>query len=177
MTAPALETPMRRTIIESPFAPPQGARPEHRDLWLELHAWYCRAALSDSLARGEAPFASHALYTLPGVLDDAVPAERRRGMEAGFAWGEAADQVAVYLDLGVSQGMLEGCEHAEAAGLPREARHISGWRDKLPEHLATFLDAMPEADRPRAPWGPPQALRLSPEGAHRMAEFHPAHAW
>lgn len=51
---------MRRVIIESPYAGN-----------VEANATYLRRCLRDSLLRGEAPFASHAIYTLPGVLDDA----------------------------------------------------------------------------------------------------------
>jgi hypothetical protein len=125
--------------------------------------------MADSLARGEAPFASHALYTLPGVLDDDVPEERRRGMEAGFAWGEAADQVAVYVDLGVSRGMLEGCERAAAAGLPREARRVEGWSDGLPEHLAAFFDGLPERARSRGARLRHESLTIDPATAWRLA--------
>jgi hypothetical protein len=45
--------------------------------------------------RGEAPIASHLLYTQPGVLNDGVPAERAHGIEAGLAWLRAADAIGV----------------------------------------------------------------------------------
>lgn len=59
----------RRVLIESPYAG-DVARNER----------YARACLADSLARGEAPFASHLLYTQPGVLDDTNPHEHAAGM-------------------------------------------------------------------------------------------------
>ena len=41
---------------------------------------YARACVADCLRRGEAPIASHLLYTQPGVLDDDVPEERAQGI-------------------------------------------------------------------------------------------------
>jgi hypothetical protein len=98
---------MKLVIIESPFA-------AHTKKQAELHHRYARAALFDSLSRGEAPFASHLIYTQ--VLDDKEPVDRRRGIEAGFAWGKMADTVAVYEDLGVSPGMRLGIIAAEERG-------------------------------------------------------------
>ena len=104
---------MKLTIIESPYA---GHTTEHTT--------YARRALTDSLTRGEAPYASHLLYTQPGVLDDTVPAERRLGIDAGFAWGTVADLVAVYTDYGVSIGMNAGVTRARNAGQRVEYRSI-----------------------------------------------------
>lgn len=100
-------------IIESPFA-----GDVHRNIE------YARLALKDALDRGEAPFASHLLYTQPGVLNDLVPAERKLGIEAGLAWGQAADLTAVYFDLGISEGMRQGIARAQAEGRPVEYRSI-----------------------------------------------------
>jgi hypothetical protein len=82
----------RLVVIESPFAGE-----------VALNVEYARAALSDSLRRGEAPFASHLLYTQ--VLDDLVPVQREQGIAAGFAWGQAAELHAFYVDRGISRGM------------------------------------------------------------------------
>jgi hypothetical protein len=111
---------MTRVIIESPFAAdtPEG---------IEYNLGYLRAAMRDCLLRGEAPFASHALYTQPGVLDDTVPEERRHGIEAGFAWRSAADKTVVYTNLGTSRGMEYGLEHAKELGHPIEFRTLEGW--------------------------------------------------
>lgn len=93
---------MRRVIIESPFAGD-----------IENNLSYLRSAMRDCLLhRGEAPFASHALYTQPGVLSDADPQERARGIEAGFAWGAVAYHSAVYFDRGISPGMVLGIRRA-----------------------------------------------------------------
>lgn len=112
---------MNLVIIESPYAGD-----------VALNVEYARACLKDSLLRGEAPFASHLLYTQPGVLDDRVPAQRNRGILAGFAWGEVAHATAVYLDLGITEGMQRGIEHAHAAGRPIFFRRVQGWGAILP---------------------------------------------
>ena len=116
-------------LIESPYAG-DVARNER----------YARACLADSLARGEAPLASHLLYTQPGVLDDTDPAERRQSIQAGLAWGARADLTAVYDDLGVTEGMRQGIERAKGEGRPVEVRQLAGWDD-------------PEPARPTAPEG------------------------
>lgn len=103
----------RRVIIESPYAGD-----------VEANIEYAREALADSLHRGEAPFASHLLYTQPGVLDDTIPAERDLGIKAGFAWHPVVDAVIVYADLGISGGMRQGISTAESLGLPVEVRRI-----------------------------------------------------
>jgi hypothetical protein len=141
-------------IIESPF------KGETTDQEAE-HLVYARRALRDSLNRGEAPFASHLLYTQ--VLDDSVPEERKLGMEAGWAWQSACRTVrpvvggnsvpmttiiAVYADYGVSSGMGKALERAStlAGCSPRiEFRRIG----KNPE---IRIPAEPE---PEKAWEPP----------------------
>ena len=102
---------MKRVIIESPYAAANGHT-------VAEHEAYARRCMADSLARGEAPFASHLLYTQPGVLDDTDANERKRGMEAGFAWTAKADLVAIYTDLGISRGMVAGEARAYKLGIP-----------------------------------------------------------
>lgn len=104
---------MKLVILESPFA---GDIPRNEA--------YARRALHDSLSRGEAPIASHLLYTQPGVLDDLVPHERQWGIDAGLAWGRVADATVVYTDLGLSRGMEYGIAAATKAGRPIEYRTI-----------------------------------------------------
>jgi hypothetical protein len=107
---------MRRVIVETPYA---------GNLWQRWrNRRYARRCLHDCLRRGEAPFASHLLYTQPGVLRDGVALERKLGIEAGFAWGERADATVVYTDRGISRGMLAGIEAAERAGRPVERRRL-----------------------------------------------------
>lgn len=106
----------RLVIVESPYA---GDVAENER--------YARAALHDSLMRGEAPIASHLLYTQPGVLDDLNPAERQHGIDAGLAWARVADATVVYNDRGISRGMEYGIANADAASRPVEFRALAGW--------------------------------------------------
>lgn len=104
---------MRRVVVESPYAGDIAA-----------NVAYARRALRDCLRRGEAPIASHLLFTQPGVLDDAVPVERQLGIDAGLAWAPLADATAIYTDRGMSRGMLAAVAHAEAINLSIEYRSI-----------------------------------------------------
>ena len=104
---------MRRVIVESPYAGD-----------VERNEAYARAAMRDCLVRGEAPYASHLLYTQPGILDDDDPDQRQHGIEAGFAWADVADAVVVYIDHGISEGMRVGIERHEAAGLTIDEREL-----------------------------------------------------
>jgi hypothetical protein len=105
----------RLVILESPYAGD-----------VEANVAYARACVRDSLLRGEAPIASHLLYTQPGVLDDDVPAERQQGIDAGLAWRAVAECSVVYTDWGISRGMEYGIKAAEDAGVPVEYRSIEG---------------------------------------------------
>lgn len=109
---------MRLVVIESPFAGNDEAARER-------NLQYLHHAILDCLSHAEAPFASHALY--PQVLDDANPAERALGIEAGLAWACRADLTAVYHDLGISEGMWQGIAAAKAACRPVEFRSLPGW--------------------------------------------------
>lgn len=106
--------PLRRVILESPFAGDE-----------TVNRAYLKACLRDSLLRGEAPVASHALY--PGALRDDVPEERELGMLAGFAWHPYARAVVIYTDLGISPGMARGMENAQKAGRTLEFRSLPEW--------------------------------------------------
>ncbi len=108
---------MRLVIIESPYA---GELPGD----IERNLRYLRACMADCLKRGEAPFASHGLYTQPGVLDDSDPEQREQGIRAGFAWREVAHATVVYTDFGISKGMRYGINHAELRGKPIEYRAL-----------------------------------------------------
>ena len=109
---------MRLVIIESPYSGDT-----------EINENYARKAMLDCLMRGEAPFASHLLYTQPGVLDDTNAVERTMGMEAGWSWMSAADAVVIYADLGISKGMAEGIRRARGMGKTIELRYL-GLRNK-----------------------------------------------
>ena len=104
---------MKLVILESPFAGD-----------VEANIEYARAAVRDSLARGEAPIASHLLYTQDGILDDSVPAERQWGIDAGLAWRVVSSGTVVYTDRGISEGMLYGISAAKSAGRSVEFRKL-----------------------------------------------------
>lgn len=105
---------MRLVVVESPYAGD-----------IDRNLAYLRACLHDCLLRGEAPFASHAIYTQVGVLDDEKPDERLLGIQAGFAWGDKADATVVYTDLGISEGMKDGIKRAQDACRPVEMRRLT----------------------------------------------------
>lgn len=103
----------RLTVIESPLAGN-----------VALNVAYAKAAMMDCFERGEAPFASHLLYAQSGLLDDASPIERGRGIIAGLEWGRFADRCAVYTDLGISSGMGLGIASAQSHGVRIEFRTL-----------------------------------------------------
>ena len=105
-------------VIESPYAGD-----------VEENLRYLRDAMRDCLMRGESPFASHGLYTQPGVLLDSVPEEREHGITAGFAWRAVADATIVYDDLGITKGMEYGIKHAKDGGRPILYRSLPEWRN------------------------------------------------
>jgi hypothetical protein len=100
-------------VLESPFAGD-----------IELNIKYARMAVRDSLLRGEAPIASHLLYTQEGILNDDIIEERDHGINAGLAWGRVAEKTVVYIDRGISKGMEYGIERAKDEGREIEFRSI-----------------------------------------------------
>jgi len=100
-------------IIESPYAGDITGNTE-----------YARRCMKDCFDKGEFPFASHLLYTQHGILDDTIPEERKLGINAGLAWGEHATKTVVYMDRGVTAGMLKGIKRAENCGRPIEMRTL-----------------------------------------------------
>lgn len=112
---------MRRVLIESPFS---GPTPEQE----EEHVRYARACIKDALSHGDAPLASHLLYTQPGILNDDIPEERQWGIDAGIEWYKVAQACVVYTDYPVSKGMQYGIDRAKAQGIPVEYRTVPGWK-------------------------------------------------
>lgn len=112
---------MKPVVIESPYAGD-----------VEKNLRYLRAAMRSCLLRGEAPFASHAIYTQPGVLDDTIPEERELGIKAGFVVAEALARVGapriIFHDEGCSRGMHYGVNHAREIKQETEFRKLLGWR-------------------------------------------------
>lgn len=109
---------MRRVIVESPYG-------SKDPVIVARNATYARLCMHDCLVNhDEAPFASHLLYTQPGVLRDEIPNERELGINAGLAWGSVAEATVVYTDLGISGGMQTGIKRAKAEERPVEFRTI-----------------------------------------------------
>lgn len=106
---------MKLVILESPYAGD-----------IEANVEYARACVRDSLSRGEAPIASHLLYTQAGILKDEIPDERQWGINAGLAWASVAHATVVYTDRGLSNGMKYGIANAERAGRVIEYRSLTG---------------------------------------------------
>lgn len=132
------------TIIESPFAAPtpEGVKENER---------YARECMCDSLKRGEAPYASHLLYTQPGVLNDRDPEERALGMVAGFAFGLVAKRAAIYTDRGISSGMRAGITRHRANGLEVVERSLIGSAElATPAEMARMLATIGRVVAPSA---------------------------
>lgn len=104
---------MKRVIIESPYA---GDVPRNIE--------YARKCIKHSLSLGEAPIASHLIYTQEGILNDEIEEERQLGINAGFAWLAVAEKHVFYTDLGFSKGMTEALQKALSNTLPIEIRNL-----------------------------------------------------
>ncbi|MEK6826918.1 MAG: hypothetical protein AABX99_00340, partial [Nanoarchaeota archaeon] len=72
-----------RVVIESPFMGTSEDE-ETRSKETRRNIKYARACYHDSLRREEAPYGSHLNFPQPGVLDDNVPEDRKRGIDAGL---------------------------------------------------------------------------------------------
>jgi len=108
---------MKRVVIESPYAG-----------YVDRNVAYARQAMRDSLERGEAPIASHLIYTQPGILRDHVLSERELGISAGFAWWSVADLIVFYTDLGWSPGMTKALARCMDEHRAFEVRNIISGR-------------------------------------------------
>lgn len=104
----------KRVIIESPYAGD-----------IDENLAYLHECCRDCLRRGESPYASHGFFTQ--FLDDTKPDERELGIEAGLAWGNAADLIVVYVDKGISEGMKSAINGHIAYGRPIEYRSLPGY--------------------------------------------------
>lgn len=112
----ALRDGPRLVVVESPLKAAAGRSQADNEE-------YARLCMRDSLRRGEAPIASHALYAMSGVLDEADPEQRKLGIERFLAsWGRLATLRAVYVDHGVSGGMQLAIDSEPR--LPVERRRI-----------------------------------------------------
>ncbi len=78
---------------------------------VEANVAYGKKCVADSIQREETPFAGHLFYTQ--VLNDDDPEQRDLGMKMGREWMADCEVVAVYVDRGVSKGMIADIEHAQ----------------------------------------------------------------
>lgn len=115
---------MKLVIMESPH---KGRGYEET----EENIRFARLCVRDSILRGEAPYASHLLYTQGHVLDDKIPEERMFGIEAGFAWKTVADLTVVYINRGISHGMHFGIRKSVGLGQKFEYRVLPGYPSQL----------------------------------------------
>lgn len=109
---------MLTVVIESPYASDTAAG-------VARNLRYARACMAYCIANDAAPYASHLLYTQPGVLNDKIPEERKNGMRAGFAIGNKLEERWFFTDLGMTDGMVRGEEAAAKMNPPQKTRRIS----------------------------------------------------
>jgi len=86
---------------------------------------YAHACLRHALSIGEAPVLPQLLYAQ--VLDDQVPNERKAGMAAGQALVQVCDEVVLYVDRGISDGMKRARKRAENLVIPVTERHLPSY--------------------------------------------------
>lgn len=138
---------MKRVIVESPYA---GTSAQ-----ISVNVNYAQRCLADCLKRGEAPFASHLLYTQDNVLDDTIPTERELGIQAGFVWRDVADKSIFYIDLGITKGMKQGIQDCIAKGREIEFRALKEKNRGYAEAMTLVSSSMKFPDSgptPRPPF-------------------------
>lgn len=104
----------KRAILESPYAGD-----------IEKNKLYAIACGMDMTKRKEAVFASHLIY--PMFLRKYNEEDRNDGIDAGYAWYAAADICCVYLDLGLTEGMIRGIARAESFKVKVDRRWLPTW--------------------------------------------------
>lgn len=126
--------PRKLVMLESPFANPDSAV-------MQENVAYAQQAMMDSMFfHGEAPMASHLLYTQVTNEDD--PAQRAMGIQAGLAWRTATAGSVVYTDRGSSRGVAYGIAAAQESGKPVEYRSLKTCgHDKQVKQLYQALSA------------------------------------
>jgi hypothetical protein len=112
----------RPCVIESPYA-------GDTDEEVAANIRYLRAAMNWCLHNGYAPFASHGLYTQPGVLRDEVHGERHLGIDAGKAVGRLMPVRLVFAGAGVTPGMREVLDEPVGDQVVVSVRLSKAWLD------------------------------------------------
>lgn len=97
---PILHVPVIKKVValESPF------RADNFDARLQ-HAVYLRAAMRYCFLHGAMPIATHAFYT--EALNDDRPTERRLGIDTRRQFLPIINEVWVFADLGITEGMAD----------------------------------------------------------------------
>jgi hypothetical protein len=104
---------MIRVIVESPY---RGD--------VDANTMYLIRALKDCNKRNESPYASHLIC--PFYLNENDPAERQRGILAGYVWIQVAQKQVFYTDLGWSDGMRKAWAAGQKFGISQELRALDG---------------------------------------------------
>lgn len=151
---------MKKVVCESPFGRnPDGSKCTPAQY--ERNRRYLNRCLADCLRRDESPYASHRFF--PGILDDTIPEERKRGIEAGQEWGVLAELCAVYVDHGETEGMSKSIRRYVDAGMAIELRHIGVEPDvELAPSVAELLARIAKLEAQRnelAEYADPNLLR------------------
>lgn len=123
---------MIKVNVESPC---RGKVPDFVPRWMRAtvervirmrNHMYALDCMRDCLRRGEAPYASHVLFDVAGVLRDAVPHECEHGMACGDVWAWCADYHVFYCDHGMSPGMQRRWDECVQAGRTCVERYLYG---------------------------------------------------
>jgi hypothetical protein len=113
-TEQANKIPITQTvpvILESPFRGDAKTNTE-----------YVKLAIQDSVERGESPVAFHLLYS--DIYDINNPQHNAIVKKLKESWSLLSKKTVVYIDEGVSEGMLDGITDAAARGKEIEFRKI-----------------------------------------------------
>lgn len=121
-------------VIESPLAGD-----------FEKNVAYAKRCIHDSLGRGENPYASHLLFAQPGLLDDTNEEQRDLGIECGLGWAAASAMHAIYIDLGISDGMKKGIRSALMHKKRVEFRALD--RELTPDDVVPVVALLQEFQR------------------------------
>lgn len=108
------ELPDLFVLIESPYnGHPDGIEGAER---------YAKACMKYAIDHGATPLASHLLYTQ--VLDDRKPEERAKGKQLGWKWLRHVHEIWVFVDYGMTEGMIEGLHENNDLPGPRPTKFI-----------------------------------------------------
>jgi len=89
---------------------------------------YAKAAMLDSIKRGETPIVAHLMF--PRAMDDGDPRQRELALRMCRTLRTRCDAVAFYVDLGTSDGMRRAMEEAAIDGIIKDIRCIFDWSKK-----------------------------------------------